>query len=460
MIKLRLDLHDASTAHIFKQQERNHLTRCERTRNQTSTMTLLTEAKKGLNDDIRNAAKSEGISSDKLRRLIAGGRCVIPKNATHDIEPIGIGEALRAKVNANIGTSIDHIDKSEELAKARIALKYGADTVMDLSTGGDLDNIRRQILREIEAPIGTVPIYQAAMRRDAVVSMTTDDMFDTVRKHAQDGIDFMTIHAGVNLKSLEVLKKSERIMGVVSRGGAFTIAWMVHNGEDNPFYVEYDYLLELAHEYDFVISLGDGMRSGCLHDASDRPKFMEYIQLGELTQRARESGVQTFVEGPGHVPLNEIETNVKAMKSLTGGAPLYLLGPLVTDIAPGYDHITGAIGGALAGMFGADFLCMTTPSEHLGLPTPEDIKEGAIVTKIAAHVADLAKGMPSAHKLDEEMAKSRASLDWEKQFRLSVDPDLARAKFNCRNRQTDACSMCGDLCAIKIAKAALSNDKS
>jgi phosphomethylpyrimidine synthase len=422
-------------------------------------MTLLTEAKRRLTDDVKHVAKSEGITSEKLRRNIASGRTVIVKNATHDATAIGIGEALRAKVNANIGTSVDHIEQSEELAKAQIALKFGADTVMDLSTGGNLDRIRREIVREIQAPIGTVPIYQAAMRRDAVVSMTTDDMFDTVRKHARDGVGFMTIHAGVNLKSLEVLKKSKRIMGVVSRGGAFTIAWMVHNGEDNPFYTEYDYLLELAREYDFVISLGDGLRSGCLHDASDRPKFMEYIQLGELTQQAHDSGVQTLVEGPGHVPLNEIEANVKAMKSLTGGAPLYLLGPLVTDIAPGYDHITGAIGGAVAGMYGADFLCMTTPSEHLGLPTQEDIKQGAIVTKIAAHVADLARGMPRAHQLDEEMARSRASLDWERQFELSVDPELARAKFNCRSRMTDACSMCGDLCAIKIAKAALHNSK-
>lgn len=418
-------------------------------------MTLLIEAKKRVIEDIKNVAKSEGIASERLRRSIASGRSVIVKSPSDDVTPLGIGEILRAKVNANIGTSVEHIEKREELAKARIALAFGADTVMDLSTGGDLDQIRRQILREVKAPIGTVPIYQAALLRDAVVSMTTDDMFNTVRKHARDGVGFMTIHAGVNLKSLDVLKKSQRILGVVSRGGAFTIAWMVHNGEDNPFYSEYEYLLELAREYDFVISLGDGMRSGCLHDASDRPKFMEYIQLGELTQRAHERGVQTIVEGPGHVPLNEIEPNVRAMKSLTDGAPLYLLGPLVTDIAPGYDHITGAIGGALAGMYGADFLCMTTPSEHLGLPTKDDIKQGTIVTRIAAHVADLARGLPRARQLDQEMAKSRANLDWETQFQLSVDPEQARAKFNCRSRMTDACSMCGDLCAIKIAKEAL-----
>lgn len=448
----------SDTAHIFKQQAHKHYAAISEAQPKNN-MTLLEEAKKRLTDDIISVAKSEGIASEKLRRNIASGRSVIPKNVNHDVTAIGIGDTLCTKVNANVGTSIDFVEIKEELAKAKIALKFGADTVMDLSTGGDLDHIRSEILQQIQAPIGTVPIYQAAMRREAVVSMTVDDMFNTVRKHARDGIDFMTIHAGVNLKSLEALKNNKRLMGVVSRGGAFTIAWMIHNNADNPFYAEYDYLLELAREYDFVISLGDGMRSGCLHDASDRPTFMEYIQIGELTKRARENGVQTIVEGPGHVPLNEIETNVKAMKALTGGAPLYLLGPLVTDIAPGYDHITGAIGGALAGMYGANFLCMTTPSEHLGLPTKEDIKQGAIVTKIAAHVADLARGMQNAHELDKEMAKSRANLDWEKQFQLSVDPDLARAKFNCRSRTTDACTMCGDLCAIKIAKAALQNSK-
>ena len=423
-------------------------------------MTIIAEARKAINDDIRCVAESEGIAVERLRRSIIGGRAVIPKNVNHDIVALGIGEGLRTKVNANVGTSIEHVDRPDEVQKAQTALKYGADTLMDLSTGGDLDSVRRDIMRAARAPLGTVPIYQAAMRREAVVSMTSDDMFDVIRKQAKEGVDFMTIHAGVNLKSLEVLKKSRRIMGVVSRGGAFTIAWMVHNGEDNPFYTEYDYLLELAREYDFVISLGDGMRSGCLHDASDRPKFMEYIQLGELTQRARDNDVQTIVEGPGHVPLQEIEANVKAMKSITEQAPLYLLGPLVTDIAPGYDHVTGAIGGALAGMYGADFLCMTTPSEHLGLPTQDDIKQGAIVTKIAAHVADISKGIPSAQEQDKEMAISRANLDWDSQFALSVDPELARAKFNCRRKNTDACSMCGDLCAIKIVKEALGNFKS
>ncbi|MGZ4918762.1 MAG: phosphomethylpyrimidine synthase ThiC [Halobacteriota archaeon] len=423
-------------------------------------MTIIRNARTGTSELIRQVAKSEGIEKGKLERYIKSGLAVIPRNANHEIAPVGIGKGLQTKVNANIGTSLEHTNVTEELAKARTAVKYGADTVMDLSTGGDLDTIRRRIMLAVRVPIGTVPIYQAATERDAVVSMTSDDMFDSVRKHAKDGVDFMTIHAGVNLKSLEVLKNSRRIMGVVSRGGAFTIAWMVHNGQDNPFYTEFDYLLELAREYDFVVSLGDGMRSGCLHDASDRAKFMEYIQLGELTQRARDCGVQTIVEGPGHVPLNEVETNVRAMKSITQNAPLYLLGPLVTDIAPGYDHITGAIGGALAGMCGADFLCMTTPSEHLGLPTQDDIKQGAIVTKLAAHVADLSKGIPSAQKRDEKMALARANLDWDTQFKLSIDPSLARQKFNCHEKSTDACSMCGDLCAIKIVQQALGDFRS
>jgi phosphomethylpyrimidine synthase len=420
-------------------------------------MTLMKEAQVRLTDDILKVAQSESIAPDKLRRLIASGRVVLLNNINRDYVPLGVGESLSAKVNANVGTSVEYVDKNDEVSKAKVALQFGADTVMDLSTGGELDDIRRTILQEVQAPIGTVPIYQAALSRGAVVQMTSDDMFNTVRKHAEDGVDFMTIHAGVTLNSLERLKNSKRIMGVVSRGGAFTIAWMVHNGRDNPFYTEYDYLLEMAEEYDFAISLGDGMRSGCLHDASDRPKFMEYVLLGELVQRAREKGVQTIVEGPGHVPLNQIESNVRAMKSITNGAPLYLLGPIVTDVAPGYDHITGAIGGALAGMFGADFLCMTTPSEHLGLPTTEDIKQGAVVTKIAAHIADLAQSRRDALQWDDDMATARTSLDWARQFELSIDPDFARQKFSCRTTNTEACSMCGDLCAIKIVRDALNS---
>jgi phosphomethylpyrimidine synthase len=286
-------------------------------------------------------------------------------------------------------------------------------------------------------------------------------MFNAVRKHAEQGMDFVTVHAGVNLNSLERLRQSDRIMNVVSRGGSFTLAWMLHNGEDNPFYAEYDYLLEIAKEYDMTLSLGDGMRPGCIADASDRPKFMEFITLGELVKRARAVNVQTFVEGPGHVPLNEIELSVRGMKELCNDAPLYLLGPLVTDIAPGFDHITGAIGGAIAGMHGTDFLCMVTPSEHLALPTLEDIKEGLLVTKVAAHTIDLIKEGPRerAWEKDLAMAYARRDLDWEKQFELAIDGNRARKIRDARRTESDTCSMCGDLCALKIVKEAFEEKK-
>jgi phosphomethylpyrimidine synthase len=282
--------------------------------------------------------------------------------------------------------------------------------------------------------------------------MTSDDMFNSIRRHAEDGVDFVTVHAGVNKESLARLKKTRRILDVVSRGGCFTIAWMVHNDKDNPFYSEFDYLLEIAKEYNLTLSLGDGMRPGCIADASDRPKYMEFILLGELVRRAREKKVQAMVEGPGHVPLDQIETCVKAMKQLTGNAPLYLLGPLVTDIAPGYDHITGAIGGALAGAYGADFLCIVTPSEHLALPTVDDIKEGVIVAKVAAHVADTVRLGESAREWDRKMALARRELDWEQQFHLAINGELARKIKKARDSPTDACSMCSDLCAIKMIK--------
>ncbi|MDY6866062.1 MAG: phosphomethylpyrimidine synthase ThiC, partial [Halobacteriota archaeon] len=345
----------------------------------------------GINEEIKSVARIEGVDPGKLERLIRNGRVVIPKNAGRDINPVGVGESLSTKINANIGSSRDFVDINEEIEKAKIAVKYGADTVMDLSTGGDLDAVRRILLKELDVPVGTVPIYQAGLGGKTVVDMSSDDMFESVRRHAKDGVDFVTIHAGVNLNTLERLKKSGRILNVVSRGGCFTIAWMAHNEAENPFYAEFDYLLELAKEYDLTLSLGDGMRPGCLADATDRPKFMEFIVLGELVKRARDASVKAFVEGPGHVPLDEIGVGIRSMKYLTDNAPLYLLGPVVSDIAPGYDHITGAIGGSVAGMHGADFLCMTTPSEHLALPSRDDIKEGTIVTKIAAHVADTVK---------------------------------------------------------------------
>lgn len=422
--------------------------------------TILDHAKKGeIIDPIKSVAETEKIDEKKLLNLIADGRAVIPKNFNHSIKPIGIGSFLSTKINANIGTSKDFVNLDYEIEKAKTALKYGADSIMDLSTGGDLDTIRRSIIREVPMPIGTVPIYQAGLdnKGKAVVDMSSDDIFNTIRKHAKDGVDFITVHVGVNKNSVERLIKGDRILGVVSRGGAFTIAWMMHNDAENPLYKEFDYLCEIAREYDLTLSLGDGMRSGCIDDSTDRPTFSEYITLGELAKRAREHGVQAMVEGPGHVPLDEIGINVKAMKKLTDNAPLYLLGPLLTDIAPGYDHIVGAVGGSLAGFFGADFLCMVTPSEHLALPSIDDIKEGTIVTKIAAHIADTVKDgvKDRARSWDRAMANAREDLDWTKQFDLSIDKDKAKLIKDKRRTESDACSMCGDLCAIKMVKEIL-----
>ncbi len=414
--------------------------------------TLMEEARGGIiTAEMEEVASKEEVSAETVRALLAHGFLVIPKNVSSSSCPTGIGKLMRTKINANIGTSKDYIDIDAEIEKAKTAEKYGADTIMDLSTGGDLDRIRKRIIEAVNVPVGSVPLYQAAST--GIENMTSDDMFNAVRKHAEDGIDFITVHAGVTMSSFERLKNSERILDVVSRGGAFTISWMKHNDEENPFYSEYDYLLELAREYDLTLSLGDGMRPGCINDASDRAKFEEFIILGELVKRARAKGIQTLVEGPGHVPIDEIGLSVAAMKHLTGDAPLYLLGPLVTDIAPGYDHITAAMGGAVAGMHGADFLCMTTPAEHLALPDVEDIKEGTIVTRIAAHAADLTKEgvRERARRLDSEMALARRELDWKKQFRLAIDSEKASA-IHGRSKNVDTCSMCGELCSIKMMR--------
>jgi phosphomethylpyrimidine synthase len=415
-------------------------------------ITLMEKAHSGVvTAEIKRVAAREGVDPETVRKLLADGMLVIPRNIKSGSEPLGIGKFMRTKVNANVGTSRDYVDIDAEVNKAIIAEKYGADTIMDLSTGGDLDLIRKHIKAAVNVPVGSVPIYQAASR--GIENMTSDDMFNAVRKHADDGIDFVTVHSGVNRESFKRLKNSDRILDVVSRGGAFTISWMEHNHEDNPFHAEYDYLLEIAREYDLTISLGDGMRPGCINDASDRAKFEEFIVLGELVKKARSSGVQTIVEGPGHVPVDEIGLSVTAMKHLTGNAPIYLLGPLVTDIAPGYDHITAAIGGTIAGMYGADFLCMTTPAEHLALPDVEDIREGTIVTRIAAHAADLTKEgvREKARETDKEMALARKDLDWNRQFGLAIDSERAR-KIHARSKNADTCSMCGELCSIKMMR--------
>ncbi|MHC1610572.1 MAG: phosphomethylpyrimidine synthase [Candidatus Methanospirareceae archaeon] len=415
-------------------------------------------------EELKRVSVAEGVSVEKLERLLDAGRVVIPRNVKRaeelekgEIVPKAIGEGMSTKVNVNVGTSKDYVNLDEEVEKAKIALKYGADTIMDLSTGGDLNETRRAILKVVNVPVGTVPIYQAALEKAevrAVVDMSSDDMFTAVRNHAKDGVDFVTIHAGVNLNAVERLKRSGRILDVVSRGGAFLLAWMIHNERENPFYEEYDYLLEIAKEYELTLSLGDGMRPGCIADASDRAKYMEVVTLGELVKRAREEGVQALVEGPGHVPLDEIEAVVKTIKHITDFAPLYLLGPLVTDIAPGYDHFVSAIGGAVAGMYGADFLCMVSPSEHLALPSVNDIKEGTIVTKIAAHAADLVKeGQSSrARRWDGEMAYARKNLDWKRQFELAINPEESQRIKDGRPSESDACSICGDLCAIKLVR--------
>ena len=425
-------------------------------------MTLMEDAKKGtITSEMEIVARNEGVEARTICSCIAKGTITIPNNTQRECRLIGIGKYLSTKINANIGTSRDCINIDDEVEKAVTAQRYGADALMDLSTGGDLDLTRKRIMDAVELPIGSVPIYQAAAMQKTVVDMTSDDMFNAVRKHAKDGVDFVTVHAGVNLNSIQRLKKGDRITNIVSRGGSFTFAWMIHNGEDNPFYSEYDYLLEIAHEYDMAVSLGDGMRPGCIHDASDRSSFMEFITLGELVKRTREANVQCFVEGPGHVPIDEIELSVKGMKSLCDNAPLSLLGPLVTDIAPGYDHITGAIGGTFAGMCGTDFLCMTTPAEHLALPTNDDIKEGTIVTKIAAHAADLAKEgqRERARAVDDKMAHARKNLDWETQFSLAIDGERARHIRESRITDSGACSMCGDLCAMKIVSKALEEEE-
>ena len=417
----------------------------------------MTEARRDIaTNEMKKVARDEGKSIEQIVKALASGRVVIPRNVKRDnVEVKGIGEGLRTKINANVGTSPDYANIEDEVEKAKVAVKYGADTVMDLSVGGDIDEVRRRIIRAVIVPIGTVPIYQAGIEaagRGGVVDMSSDDIFDAIRKHASDGVDFVTVHCGVTKAAVDALRRSGRLMDVVSRGGSFLAAWIIHNEKENPLYSEFDYLLELAREFDLTLSLGDGMRPGCLADASDRAQFQELLTLGELVERAWAKDVQVMVEGPGHLPLDHVGANVKLEKTICKGAPFYVLGPIVTDIAPGYDHLTSGIGGALSAAFGADFLCVVTPSEHLALPTVDDVKEGVIAARIAAHVADIVKLGERAAELDSEMAKARASLDWEKQFKLAIDPEKARELRRKRPPLLDpnVCAMCGKFCAIKM----------
>jgi phosphomethylpyrimidine synthase len=405
---------------------------------------------------LKKISSAEKISINKITNLLKSGRAVIPYNPVHAPDLCAIGDGLKVKVNVNVGTSIDYVNINEEVEKVKVAIKYGTDTIMDLSTGGDLDTIRKKILKLSRKPVGSVPVYQAGIKKahksGAVIDMTEDDIFASIEAHAKDGIDFMTVHCGVTKQTVELLKRSNRAGGIVSRGGAFLAAWIVYHKKENPLYSNFDYLLELANKYDFTLSLGDGLRPGCIQDASDKVQIQELLTLGALVERARKQSVQTIIEGPGHLPLNQIEANVRIEKTLCKGAPFYVLGPLVTDIAPGYDHIVAAIGGAIAAYFGADFICYVTPSEHLSLPTVEDVKEGLIAAKIAAHAADIAKGTAGAIMSDEKMAFYRKKLDWKGMFSQALDPEKAKKyRYGRKARVPKVCSMCGDLCAIKIA---------
>ena len=422
--------------------------------------TLVELAKKGvITKEIEFVAKYEKRDIDYIVQGLIEGTIVIPANIFHrereDFQPRGIGKGLITKVNANIGTSGDIESIELELEKLRVAVKYGADAVMDLSTGEYIDETRKAIVQNSPVMVGTVPIYQAAKeaadKYGFIGKMTVDDLFNVIEKHCQDGVDFITVHCGVTLSSLERLRNEGRIMNIVSRGGALMAEWMVYNERENPLYEYYDRLLEIAKKYDVTLSLGDGMRPGCIVDATDRCQIEELITLGELVDRAREADVQAMVEGPGHVPLDQVEANILLQKRLCHNAPFYVLGPIVTDIAPGYDHISGAIGGAIAARAGADFLCYLTPAEHLALPDVEDVKQGVIAARIAGHAADIVKGVPGAIEWDLEMAKARENLDWEKQFELAIDPETARKYREERKPQKDeeTCTMCGKLCSIK-----------
>ncbi|RNC72746.1 MAG: phosphomethylpyrimidine synthase ThiC [Desulfuromonadales bacterium] len=429
--------------------------------------TQLEYARKGIiTEKMKQAALAEGVTPEFIRDGLVDGTIIICHNIKHDNgRPLAVGKGLRTKVNANIGTSADDTDIAKELEKARVAVRHGADAIMDLSTGGPVDEIRRAIIAETSACIGSVPLYQAALdavrtKKKAIVDMTVDDIFEGIIKHAEDGVDFITVHCGVTRATVERMNNEGRLMDVVSRGGAFTVEWMAYNNCENPLFEHFDRLLEITKAYDMTLSLGDGFRPGCLADATDRAQIHELIILGELTQRARAAGVQVMIEGPGHVPLNQIEANILLQKRLCHGAPFYVLGPLVTDIAPGYDHITCAIGGAIAAAAGADFLCYVTPSEHLRLPSVEDVREGVIASRIAAHAADIAKGVKGAMDKDIAMAKCRKKLDWEGQFNLSLDPEKARRlRAESGVAEHGACTMCGEFCAYKVMDDAMEKQR-
>lgn len=426
-------------------------------------MTQIEMAKKGIiSEEMQKAAQAEGIDPEVLRSLIASGRAVLPKNVNRNFERIlAIGEKLRTKVNANIGSSGACASVEDELAKLQAAISAGTDSVMDLSTGGDLEAIRSVILEKSSVMVGAVPIYNVATKlyrnNVSIYKMDIDELFRSIEDQCRQGIDYMTIHCGITRETVRRIEGSNRIIPSVSRGGSIILQWMKHNNKENPLYENFDDLLEIAYKYDVTLSLGDGMRPGTIIDATDRPQIEELVLLGELAHRAREKNVQAMIEGPGHVPLDQITANVLLEKRLCDGAPFYLLGPLPTDIAPGYDHITAAIGGAIAAAAGADFLCYVTPAEHLALPTAEDVYVGVVASRIAGHAADIVKGVPGAVEKDRLMSIYRRDLNWEGMFSMAIDPREARRRLSlAHDRET--CTMCGELCAVKLSRSFLKKE--
>src|SRR5512143_928525 len=429
-------------------------------------MTQILEARKGnITPEMEAVARAEGLGPEFIAQGVAEGTIVITRNNKHaSITPLGIGKGLRTKINANIGTSKDRMSIEGEIEKLKAAVAAGADAVMDLSTGGPIVGIRREILKHSTVSIGTVPIYQAAVETveqgRPIVQMDPETLFRVIEEQAEEGVDFVTVHCGVTMASIERLKQQGRIMDVVSRGGAFHLEWIIYNDAENPLFTQYDRLIDICKNYDMTLSLGDGMRPGCLADATDRAQIEELITLGELRDRAHDAGVQVMIEGPGHVPLNQVETNMRIQKELCKGAPFYVLGPLVTDVAPGYDHITSAIGGAIAGAAGADFLCYVTPSEHLSLPGIEEVRTGVIAARIAAHAADIAKGLPGAAEWDRTFSERRKALDWKGQIELSINPERARKlRESSMPKESDVCTMCGEFCSMKGVSAYLRKEE-
>lgn len=416
-------------------------------------MTQIDAARAGIcTPEMKAVAAKEYKTPEEIRDAVAKGIIAIPANINHTtLDPEGVGEGLRTKVNVNLGISGDLMDEEMELEKARIALELGAEGIMDLSNHGKTREFRRKLLAMSSAMIGTVPMYDAiGYLEKPLIGITAQDFLDVVRAHAEDGVDFVTVHAGMNRRVIESFKETGRLMNIVSRGGSLIFAWMEATGNENPFYEHYDEVLEILHEYDVTISIGDAMRPGCTYDASDAGQIAELIEIGKLTKRAWDAGVQVMVEGPGHMALDEIAANMKMEKRLCHNAPFYVLGPLVTDIAPGYDHITAAIGGAVAASSGADFLCYVTPAEHLRLPDANDVREGLVATKIAAHAADIAKGIPHARDIDNRMSDARRRVDWEEMFSLALDPEKSRKYFESAPPSNEGtCTMCGKMCAVR-----------